>query len=395
MVLAEVGLNPARLFYSKAANRSTWLAVGLFLLSVVALCALGANRYLWDFRLYYQAGLAANRGIDPYNAEALAEIIPMARVFPVSYPWFALLPYRFLALFSWPDAILLFTAFKLAALGGLLFAWRRLFPNALRHALFPVFLVAAFNASLLLDLRSGNAALFETALLASSFIAYAARRHALFAILVALAASLKIAPIFFLSLLLFTPERSAWRSLGLGIVLFVAILAAPLLVAPEAFHGFLRNATAVIDERGSICPSTLPVIRDLGRLVGISAPVPEILFLLTALAVTALAAWTAQKLRHDPRRLVVIAVFTYALIHPRFKDYAAVLLVAPAFHLLLSRWRGAMRYGFMLLALLPMRPVVFTGVATWRDWSHEYYPWFLVLFFWMTSILRAEEDSSR
>lgn len=371
--------------------RSWPVAVSLLLAaSLIAFTLFHAHRYFWDFFLYYHAGLAANRGFDPYLPAGLAAVIGHQINFVTSYPWAALIPYRLLALLPYPAALGVFSVAKLFALAGILWSWRRLFPRIVRSPDLPLVLFLAFNASLIRDLRGGNVALFETLLLSLAFAAFAARRFGAFSLLVAGAGLFKIAPLFFLVLLFAVDDRQRLRHLAPAGAAFALLFLAPLAFAPEFVTGFVRNAVAIVDERGVIAPALLPLLRDIGKPFGLMPPLPDYAWL--ALAAGLFLASALAVLRHrpvSPAPLITLACFTYALIHPRFKDYAGVLLIGPALFLV-DTWRPrpALYALAVALLILPLGPSVYTGAATPWDFLREYYAWFLGAAGWGIALRR-------
>ena len=104
------------------------------------------------------------------------------------------------------------------------------------------------------------------------------------------------------------------------------------------FRAFLTGAKDVLVERGLYSPSTIGIIKDgfelLAQTTGISVPeafqlglfyiIAAVILLASGRAYFILKSLNAQ----DKEKMILfLACIVYALIHPRLKDYACVLLI--------------------------------------------------------------------
>lgn len=311
----------------------------------------------WDFKVYRTAASAALAGLNPYALENLSAVAGREFPFPFLYPPVALFPFLALAPFTPASAAAVWIGFNVALLAGLIVSWRRWFaPEA---GLLPIALVAVFgwNAAALADLRTGNVALIESALLWSGFGCFVAGRRAAFAALIVAASCFKLAPAVFLLLLLAPAgERgSEPRRLVLSLVALGALVWGPFAIGPAAhWVGFLQNvpATAAL---GDANPSALGLISALVSRLGSNAGWARTATVAWALYVVALVAVSVPFLKRawrerDPRRWVMAAVFLQVLTAPRPMAYGYVLLAPAALFWAPPPFEG--RVGRLVLALV-------------------------------------------
>jgi hypothetical protein len=289
----------------------------------------------WDLRVYLTAAETALAGGDPYDTAQLTRTAGRPML-PFVYPPVALLP--FLALAALPNAAALWLGFKLALLAGLAILWRGVFVP--RTPVLIVALVAVFgwNGAALWDLRAGNVATLETALLWAAFACFVRGRRAAFAVLVGAAACFKLLPAAFLLLLLVPAgaARPAPRGFLVAGLALAATIALPLVAGPSAaWSGFLRNVPPAM-VAGEANPGAWSFFAALLGAGGADAASvlrgSAIGYAVYALALVALAAPHLGRLARarDARGWVVAAVFLYVLLAPRPMAYGYMLLgVAP------------------------------------------------------------------
>ena len=79
---------------------------------------------------------------------------------------------------------------------------------------------------------------------------------------------------------------------------------------------------------------------------------------------------------------VFLVCLAYALIHPRFKDYAYILLVVPAYYIIMSnRFTKANPFVFFL-AILLYPPFIIPGTETIFMFFWKYYPLMVAYAIW-------------
>ena len=294
----------------------------------------------WDFKVYLLAARAAMAGLNPYDMNALAAIAGKPVAMPFVYPPIALVPFIAMTPLSPEVAAMCWMAVKCAVLVAMIIAWSRwIVPKAgvLAMALVAVF---GWNASALADLRSGNVALIECALLWAAFACFIAERRAAFASLIVAAAIFKMMPAAYLLLLLAptTRHRPEPARLMWAVAACVALIAVPLVIGPGAgWEGFGANIPSA-HALGESNPSAYALAATLAGWCGVGGdalkPAATAIWLAYCMVLVAASwqylseSWRAK----DARRLVVIAVVLDLLIAPRPMSYGfARLGPAPLF----------------------------------------------------------------
>jgi len=148
----------------------------LLLVAVVVLrVAVLATRLQWDFRVYHAAARAALAGLDPYSLAALGAAAGRPIQLPFLYPPSGLVVFLPFAGLSFATAAAIWVGLKVLVLGGLVDLVRRTWLPGVDRVWIALVVVFGGAASAPIDLRSGNVALFETALLAAGPAAFPVR----------------------------------------------------------------------------------------------------------------------------------------------------------------------------------------------------------------------------
>lgn len=366
------------------------IAAGVALVAVYLLTFAIRNTGLqWDFKTYLLAAHAAHAGLDPYSAYDLSAVAGRRISQPFLYPPVTLVPFSLLALLPTASAAVVWMVLKVVLLAGLVALWHRLAPWA---GLLAIALVAVFgwNGAALWDLRTGNVAIVETALLWVAFAAYAADRRTVFAALAVAAACFKLTPAAFLLLLLIPAagrRPDAMRFVG-ALAALVAIVFVPFAVPPAAhWAGFLRHVPGAAT-LGDSNPSSLGFLTVLVHTVGVPGAAGilwgRVAWVAYAIALIGISmpflrrAWRAG----NPLRWAMIAVFLDLLLAPRPMAYGFVLLAPAPFFFLprpFNRPGGA-----LLLALVLSAQGLFRAASLQpNSLAVIYAPFLLTLAVWL------------
>lgn len=378
-----------------------WILAGLYLLAVSIYVILNPDRLQWDFKTYYYAGLAYSRGADPYILNSLSTLAGEEIGFPFAYPPVTLPVFRLFSLwFDYSAAYVVYLVLKLFALAALVRLWTRHFLSDHLRELFPIILIFGFSGAIYLDIVAGNISIFEQLGLWAAFWALRKQRVVLFGGLVALVACFKLTPILFLLLPLLLGEGRRWKEPAMAFTGWLVLQIGGFVLQPELYANFLTLASK-LDERMPHNPSTLALIRDAGqwvneKVMALPGWLPIVLFALVVLAVTWMT-WRRLKDRGDiwQYRLYLICL-AYAVIVPRFKNYSFILLLVPAYVMIINAFQQRTNLGMILLLLAASVPLPFglSGPASSLIWG--YYPILLTMLLWWLSIrLNSDEIPSK
>ena len=370
--------------------------VGLFLLlgyflSLVLHISANFEQYQWDFRSHRKAGEIFSAGSDPYDPDIL---FPQARTsFLYNYPPVMLYFYQFFAKFDYKTAFHIFLIAKCILLIGLICFWKREFVKSDSIVLFGLFCLLAFNGAVYRDLIAGNINLLEQVFLWLAFYFYLKQRFILFSVFCLLASSFKMTPAFFLVLLLIADDKKKYRYFVASGLAYFAYLSVQYLIVPDMFTSGIRNAFAVVSERGNIVPSTFTLLSDVFKWLSENAgvTVPQAIKIAAPLILAAVVILFTYKayvrlnaLKSENKQMIAVFLvcLVYALIHPRFKDYAYILLIVPAFYIIMnSRFTKATPFIFLLTALV-YPPFVIPGTGIIFTFFWKYYPLMVAYAIW-------------
>jgi hypothetical protein len=379
---------------SKTRKLLSGILTGLLLLYFISLLLhISANfgQYQWDFRTHRQAGEIFISGGDPYDADIL---FSQSRTYLLyTYPPASLIVYGLFALTEYKTAFHLFLFVKVILLLALVYFWQREFLNRKMDALFYLFCLLAFNSAVYRDIIAGNINLVEQVMLWLAFFFYLKHRLMPFCVFILVAASFKMLPAFFLMMLLISDNKKKYRYFFGSCLAFLAYLLIQYIVVPDMFTEFVRNASQVVRERGEVTPSTYTFIRDVSRILagnfGLNVPNFIQLFaaFISAAAVIFVSGKAFVRLRSfEPEAREKIALFlvclVYGLIHPRFKDYAYMLLVVPAYYIIVNaRYAKAMPF-ILILCVITSPEFVLPGTVSLFQVFWKFYPLMIAYCIW-------------
>lgn len=363
----------------------------VYFLTLVLHISANFDQYQWDFRTHRKAGEIFASGLDPYDPRIL---FPQAQTkFLYNYPPVTLYFYKFFAQFSFKTAFHIFLIAKCMLLIGLIYFWKREFIRTNTTALFCLFCLLAFNSAVYRDLIAGNINLVEQVFLWLAFFFYIKRRLILFCTFCLLAASFKMTPTFFLVLLLLADDKKKYQYFVCSGLAFFAYLLIQYLIVPDMVTSAIQNAFAVVSERGNIVPSTFTLISDvfkwLSENAGLATP-QVIQFAILAVFAAAVIVFThraharlvSAKVENRQMLEVFLVCLVYALIHPRFKDYAYILLIVPAFYIIMNnRFTKANPFAFFF-AILLYPPFIVPGTEIIFMFFWKYYPLVVAYAIW-------------
>jgi hypothetical protein len=378
----------------------------VYFITLVLHISANVDHYQWDFRTHRKAGEIFASGLDPYDPDTL---FPQARTtFLYNYPPVTLYFYRFLAQFDYKSAYHIFLIAKCILLIGLIYFWKREFLKTNANFLFGLFCLLAFNSAVYRDLIAGNINLLEQVFLWIAFFFYIKQRLLLFCAFCLLAASFKMTSSFFLVLLLLADDKKKYHYfVGSGVAFFTYLLV-QFIIVPDMSIAAFRNAFAVVSERGMVVPSTFTFLSDgfkwVSNNLGVSTP-QAIQFVVLIVFATAVVLLTYKayvrlnslSVENRPMIDVFLVCLVYALIHPRLKDYAYILLIVPSFYIIMNG-RFTKVYPFIfLLAILAYPPFIVPGTEIVFTFFWNYYTLFVAYAIWamyLNEIFSAGEDLS-
>ena len=355
------------------------------------------DKFQWDLSVYYQSAIAWQAGSNPY--ETIGFVYP-----PVYLMFFKICS----SIWTLPQFYNLFLATKVLCFFALVVLWRKEFLPKIKSEVFFLFIWLALYSAFSLDFQAGNISVFETLLVFLGFHFYMRGRFRIFTGLIFLAASFKMTPLLFLLLLLINPSAKKRSAFFMGLLGFSLYALLNYILYPELSFSFVSQAIhRTTNEAGYINPSSYAfftgTFANLAQFFKINeipliAPMAYVSFL-TAIYMRSLKAWNKKRSSEDSkstdRLLILFSVLIYALVMPRMKDYAYILMIPSVFFIFVSfDFRVFPRWIFLALPLLIVPttriPPLFRGFYT-EFW--EYYPLVIVLISWWLFILKIEDDA--
>lgn len=325
-------------------NRPVWFGyLGLAVCVAAALYA--AKRLLpildgkeqYDFRTYYYAALAFERGMDPYNIQSLREVSGRGIVLTFIYPPHVLFLLRPLCRLGYPTAYFVFLAAKLAALGMLIRMWSRIVPSA-REDLWPLLITSllGYRGATMVDLVAGNLSTFEQLLIWVGIFFLLRNRPLLGGLGVLLSSLVKLVTLA-LGPLVFVVGRTAksvlaWAGLttAFGLLYFVSYRA-----QSDLWSRFVSSTlAAAFYEKSDVNPSSLVLSKDLAGRLGFGAPAATVAYGAWCALVASLWLWSFRRTIGSPDRYPVlyVTILAYVLVSPKMILYSFMIALLPTLH---------------------------------------------------------------
>jgi len=347
--------------------------------------------YQWDFKSQYHSAKVFLTGGNPYDSETIKSIsgTPWWYAYPPATLWF----FGLFTCVEYKTAYYIFLFLKIFATVSLVLFWSKKFLGENISPYFLIFLIISFNSALFRDVRAGNINLFEEIFIWLSFYYFLEHRYAPFSFFILLASAFKLTPIFFLSLLLFSPDKGTIKYFWITTVLFVAYLLLQLIFSPDLFFGFLTGASSTLGESGPYSPSTISLLKTasqyLNQEIGMFVH-PVILAFVFASISGSLFIFTIrlyrnpgfQKIKDSDKLLLFSFCLIYSIVHPRMKDYAYILLIVPTYWIIKETcYKNIFPFAFFL-CILSSSDITLPGFGVFFILIWDYYPLILAYIIW-------------
>lgn len=319
----------------------------------------------WDFAPYYFAAKAHQQGLDPYDIDNLTEAAGTYIGYHFVYPPPTLWIFSAFTGFSYPVAAQIWLFLKLALVAALVVIWRRYFMPTRMSIFFYLMLLLAFDAAIYWDLKTGNVSIVEQFLLWTAFLFLLKKKPLGFVLFILAASTFKVTPILFLGLLPMSTIKNRWKYFAGGIAAFIIVAALFAVLYPHLANGYLSSAMLIKERADDFNYATLPFMRDIvqttGDLTGLKIPdtfaVIAYFLAIAAIVWISVRAWRrriASGAGIDEKLLILFACVVYALVAPRMKCYAYILLLVPGFFIMMEYSATKIHPMVFLLLILPV-----------------------------------------
>jgi len=362
---------------------SSYLIVDIFL---------HIDNYLWDFKVYYSAGKAIASGQNPYDVEVINRIIPTPGKLSFVYSPITLIIWYIFSLADYSVSAYSFLLLKCAMLAVLIVLWTRVFLNKEFDVLFLLFLLFAYRSTVYLDLSTGNVTVFEQLLIWFAFYFFLKERNMLFCALIFIAALFKLTPLLFLVLLVLANVKNKYLYVFGTLFIFFALQAITYVLYPSLSEHFIRNVGG-LSEMGSNNPSLSTFSKHIMIIVSDHVnihlqSIDLIVYLIFALMIAILTLRFCTIIiginPTEKGKLIVVFLVClgYALILPRFKDYAFILLIIPSYFLMKNVKKLYLPL-FILIAFSPVPHIALTGFYFLTRLLNQYYSIIVAFCVWI------------
>jgi hypothetical protein len=377
---------------SKTLKISLLILLALYFLYCVLDIAVNQKLYQWDFRMQYHAARLLAEGQNPYDEQAMQKALNTDKhtlwyAYPPATLWF----YRLFTYTNFQTAYNLFLILKACAIIALVILWQKKFIPQLAGVWFYIFCLFVFNGTMYLDLESGNINMFEELLLWIGFYFFINRRLLPFCLFILLASCFKITPIAFLLLLPLTDSKKKYLYFLGSCAVFLAYFLIQYAASPMMFQAFLNGANATLTERGVHSPSTTAFVTSFFNLLSYAGLVIPLIFrylillviIILILIVSVKALLKLKSVNTNDGRLMLLFFFclAYALLHPRMKDYAYILLIVPSFYII-SASGFSKTFPFLYALSVLSGKNIMPGFAMIYLFMWTYYPLILSVLIW-------------
>ena len=349
------------------------------------------DKNLWDFRVYYYAVKVFEKGQNPYNLDELKKESNGNVELKFVYPPLTLYIFKIFSNFNYETAFDIYLLIKYILIIFLFLFWLSYFLEKENSFLFLIFSILGFINCIFADMATGNVSIFEQFFLWLGFYCWLNKKYIFFVILIFFASIFKFFPIFFLFLMLFEENKEKNNYLFAGFILIFLYILISFSFFPDIFKSYISSAIS-IDERGKINPAILPLIKDIVEIVQRKTNFKLFLFpylIYFSVISIILIYWIKmilkfikiKKLTVENKKIILFSFITlYTAISPRFKEYSYIIMLVPAFYIILKsnfNLTKLLLFIFFIMAKDPFIPIMnnFYGKIIW-----PYYLFYLTIF---------------
>jgi len=369
-------------------------------LLVVGILARG-EKYQNDFKSYYYASEVAKLGGNPYDLTQIESMKGSEQPYPFLYQPLLLSFFKLFSFFSYHTAHILWIGLKAICLIILIYIWKCKFLPDEPLWLFVLFVSIAFGFAVIQDLRVGNISIIIQTLIWSGFYMIKKNKPAIFCILILLAATFRLFPVFLLLVLPLLLGRKGWYYLFVSAVVMITVQLIQYVVDPSLYGQWIHSLQSFSERGTSANPSSYALICDiidLGARFGIDNSIRSVashLFYLIFIVGIFIFSYKFIKRIKSLKNIdfTQILIFTscliYALIMPRFKTYSFILLIPVAYYIIKYYSRGLAFVLFIVLLSLgnnPPLPNIILDIFWW------YYPLYIAFALWLIWISKSPTD---
>ena len=291
----------------------------------------------YDFRTYYYAAQAYERGFDPYELQSLRDVSGHGIILTFIYPPHFLFILKPLCRFSYSTAYFIFLAAKLLALGVLIRIWSLIVPT--KRGGFWALVVTTllgYQGAVMVDLVAGNLSIFEQVLIWGGIYFLLRDKTVLGCISILLSSIVKLLTIV-LGPLVFIIGRSAknffvWLYVTLA---FCLLFLAAYLSQPELWSRFISSTIAAsFYEKGHLNPSSLVLSKDIAGRLGFGNTTATIVYIIWCVFIVCVWLWAFRKTHRSEDRypILYITLLAYVVISPKMMLYSLMIALLPTLH---------------------------------------------------------------
>ena len=393
--------------------KSKTLLLGSLILLVLSILllksTLNPGKIFYDFRLYYFAVEAHEKGLnyyEPLTKQRIEELHLVKEDFEIArsinsmdltyvYPPLTIKSFELFFIGNYHKSLFLFTLFKLIILALLLWVWYKTI-KINNFLFFSIFIICAFDSTLYQDFNFGQITIIEQLFLWLGFYAFLRRNYLLFCGLIILASCFKLTPIFFLVLLFFSQDKKKYLYFLGACACFLLYLGMNYLYDPVMFIEFVKTFSLHfdanrIDGRSIYHPSLYMLIDTFYYNLstkGIGLTYNSILTICTfgiisvIIALLSFAGLKRLYTRHEAKVLdkdkmvIFILCLVHALLNPKFMCYSYILLLIPTYYIIQRTTAVHPYYLLLFILLLSPRHKIY-GIEFISNLYWGYFPVFL------------------
>jgi hypothetical protein len=342
---------------------------------------IGGKRH-WDFRAHYFSTKAYEAGLNPYNNRDVNRVNRSGYTIPawMTYPYhpITLNYFKLFTKFEYDEALRIYLIYNLFLIFFLIILWKAYFiKENILILLFAILWLFSFNETIGIGLKAANPVFLETAIIWIAFAFLIHNRSLPFLILLGIISLFKGGPILLTPLVFLLPKdkKRIFFEFVAILTFFGIIILWPYFSNPLLFNSWLKYASNV-KETGITNPCSYALIINLFKKIGLRESwfIINSTYALWVGMVMLAYMFVVKKLKWDANKILIIffSLLTYAIIAPRFKDYAYIQLLP------ISYFLGIKNIGIMFFNLFG----VFTRRIGLPFFIKQYHAFFAAVISW-------------
>jgi hypothetical protein len=224
----------------------------------------------------------------------------------------------------------------------------------------------------------------------------------IFVLLIVIISSVKLLPISFLFILLFSSNKDKYKYLVGGFLIFTLYLLTNYIIEPFYSYEYIKNFTSnAIEEGGISNASSLEFIKSILELIAIKSKIFSVIFYLFFISFISIITYkflTKNKFYEKQSNKILSILFivlSISIILPRFKDYSYITIILPVFYIIILNKKKDVFIFLLFICTLSSKNVSIPIYSQILNLIWDYFSFIIALISWVMYVKEIKLINNR